>query len=68
MMFVAEIGGLEVIVTLLAKGSRSKGTEPVFEVDAGMDWDGDLVPLCEEDRASVETWVRDTYEAEVYGK
>jgi hypothetical protein len=68
MIFVAEVGGTEVIVTMLAKGSRSKGTDPVFVVDAGMDWDGDVVPLCDEDRASVVDWVQDTYEPEVYGK
>ena len=68
MVFVAEIGGTEVIVTMLAKGSLSKGTHPVLDIDAGTDWDGDVVPLCDEDRASVEAWVRDTYKPEVYGK
>ena len=53
---------------MLSKGSLSKGTHPVLDIDACMDWDGDVVPLCEEDRASVEAWVRDTYKPEVYGK
>lgn len=68
MIFVAEIGGTEVIVTMLAKGSRSLGTDPIFVVDAGMDWDGEFVVLCDEDRASVLEWVKDTYKPEVYGK
>ena len=65
-MYVVEIGGLEVIVTLLAKGSRKRGTQPRFSVEAGMDWDGDMVPLCDEDKASVVAWVCDTYHEEVY--
>ena len=65
-MYVVEIGGLEVIVTLLAKGSRKRGTQPRFDVEAGVDWDGCIVPLCDEDIASAEAWVCDTYHAEVY--
>jgi hypothetical protein len=65
-MYVVEIGGLEVIVTLLAKGSRKRGTQPRFEVEAGVDWDGCIVPLCDEDRASAVAWVSDTYHDEVY--
>ena len=65
-MYVVEIGGLEVIVTLLAKGSRKRGTRPRFEVEAGVDWDGCIVPLCDEDRASAVAWVSDTYPDEVY--
>ena len=65
-MYVVEIGGLEVIVSLIVKGSKSKGTRPRFEVEAGMDWDGDIVPLCAEDRLSAVAWVCDTYHDEVY--
>jgi len=65
-MYVVEIGGLEVIVSLIVKGSKSKGTRPRFEVEAGMDWDGCLVPLCEEDIASAEAWVCSRYHDEVY--
>lgn len=68
MIFVAEVGGTEVIVMMLEKGSRSKGTHPVLVLDVGRDWEGDGVPLCDEDRASVVAWVRDTYEAEVYDR
>ena len=65
-MYVVEIGGLEVIVTLLAKGSRKRGTRPRFDVEAGVDWDGCIVPLCDEDRASAVAWVCETYLDEVY--
>lgn len=65
-MFVVEVGGLEVTVNLMHRGSLSKGTQPRFEVEAGVDWDGDEVPLCDEDRASAVAWVSDTYPDEVY--
>lgn len=65
-MYVVEIGGLEVIVSLITKGSKSRGIRPRFDVEAGVDWDGCIVPLCDEDRASAVAWVSETYPNEVY--
>jgi hypothetical protein len=65
-MYVVEIGGLEVMVTLLKKGSMKDMQRPVFDVDAGLDWDGDYVPLCSEDRESAIDYVISNYNREVY--
>lgn len=65
-MYVVEVGGLEVLVTLLKKGNKEAGVKPVFDVDAGFDWDGDYVPLCSDDRASVIDYVCSNYNREVY--
>ena len=65
-MFVVEVGGLEVTVNLMHRGSLSKGTQPRFEVEAGVDWDGDEVPLCAEDRLSAVQWVLSVYKGDCY--
>ena len=65
-MYVVEVGGLEVLVTLLKKGNKEAGVMPVFDVDAGLDWDGDYVPLWSDDRASVIDYVCSNYNREVY--
>ena len=65
-MFVVEVGGLEVTVNLMHRGSLSKGTQPRFEVEAGVDWDGDEVPLCAEDRLSAVHWVLSVYKEDCY--
>jgi hypothetical protein len=65
-MYVVEVGDIEVFVTLVTKGSRSRGTEPVFNLEVGLDWEGEVVPLCAEDRASVAAYVCGAYPHEVY--
>ena len=37
-MYVVEIGGLDVLVTLLKKGNKEAGVKPVFDVDCGVRW------------------------------
>jgi len=65
-MYLVEIGGIEVTVTLVLLGSVDFGLDPKFEVDAGTDWDGTPVDLSYEDRMTVIAWVMENYPDEVY--
>ena len=65
--YVVEVGGAEIILTLLSKGSLKRGTQPFFKVTAGTDWDGDEVVVPEDDLEIAIDYVKDVYSSEVYG-
>lgn len=65
-MYMVEIGGLEVTATLKKRGSKAQRTEPEFNMDAGLDWEGFHHLLSSEDETSVATWICDNYPDEVY--
>jgi hypothetical protein len=63
---VVELGDLEVIVTVLEKGSYSKGTKPKFSIDCGTDWDGVAYTLTIEEEQMVISNVLKYHSREVY--
>jgi hypothetical protein len=65
--YVVEVGGVEVILTLLRNGNLKKGEEPYFKVTSGTDWGGDEVVVPEEDLKIAIDYVKDVYVDEVYG-
>ena len=65
--YVVEVGGVEIILTLLSKGDLKRGTQPFFKVIAGTDWDGDEVVVPEDDLEIAIEYVKDVYRDEVYG-
>ncbi len=65
--YVVEVGGVEIILTLLSKGDLKRGTQPFFKVIAGTDWDGDEVVVPEDDLEIAIEYVKDVYSDEVYG-
>lgn len=65
--YVVEVGGLEIILKLLSKGSLKRGTQPFFKVITGTDWDGDEVVVPEDDLEIAIDYVKDVYSDEVYG-
>ena len=65
--YVVEVGGAEIILTLLSKGDLKSGTQPFFKVIAGTDWDGDEVVIPEGDLEIAIKYVKDVYSDEVYG-
>ncbi len=65
--YVVEVGGIEIILTLISKGSLKRGTQPFFKLNSGTDWDGDEVVIPEEDLETAIDYVKDVYVGEVYG-
>lgn len=65
--YVVEVGGVEIILTLLSKGSLKRGTQPFFKVSAGTDWDGDEVVVPEDDLYTAIDFVKSNWSDEVYG-
>ena len=64
--YVVEVGGVEIILTLLSKGDLKRGTQPFFKVIAGTDWDGDEVVVPEDDLEIAIEYVKDVYRDEVH--
>ena len=65
-MYLVELGDIEVTATLRKHGKRDQGLEPVFDIDAGTDWDGTPVYLDMEDQRIVSEWIISNYSSEVY--
>ena len=66
MMYCVEVGSMEVFVSLVSRGSKGQGVDPMFNVTAGKDWDGVPHPLTREDEEDAIRWVLTNYEHEVY--
>ena len=65
-MYLVELGDIEVTATLRKPGKWDQGLEPVFDIDAGTDWDGTPVYLDMEDQRIVTEWIISNYSSEVY--
>ena len=64
--YVVEVGGVEIILTLLRKGNLEKGTEPFFGFTSGTDWEGDEVAVPKEDVETAVDFVKSNWSDEVY--
>ena len=66
MMYVVEIGGVEVFVELIVKGHKAYDLDPIFEVTANCDWEGVPIDITDQEEEEAILWVIRNYEHEVY--
>ena len=66
MVYVVQLGELEVFVGLLSVGYKHLGIEPHFEVTAGTDWEGLDVYISGDDAEAAIAYVKKHHHDEVY--
>lgn len=67
MIYVVELGEIEVIVELIRQGDLELGLEPLFHIETGTDWEGNEVYISKADAKRAKLWVMENYSNEVWG-